>query len=92
MVVTDAGNHLAEVTPAAIDLPIAGDVNAFYEAREGMIVTFVDTLTVSEYFELGRYGQIVLSQGGRPFQFTEAQRAERGGLRRPPGRRSRAAR
>ncbi|HEY0558256.1 MAG TPA: ExeM/NucH family extracellular endonuclease, partial [Thermoanaerobaculia bacterium] len=30
-----------------------------------------DTLTVSEYFELGRYGQIVLAQGGRPFQFSE---------------------
>ena len=69
--VTDAGNHLAEVTPAVINLPVAGDVNAFYEAREGMLVTYADTLTVSEYFELGRFGQIVLSQGGRPFQFTE---------------------
>jgi uncharacterized repeat protein (TIGR01451 family) len=72
VVVTDAGNHLAEVTPTPIALPIAGDVNAFYEAREGMKVTFVDTLTVSEYFELGRYGQIILYQGGRPRQFTEA--------------------
>jgi uncharacterized repeat protein (TIGR01451 family) len=71
VVVTDAGNHLAEVTPAPIALPVAGDLNAFYEAREGMLVTFTDTLTVSEYFELGRFGQIVLSQGGRPFQFTE---------------------
>ena len=43
----DAANHLAEVTPSPIALPIAGDVNAFYEAREGMKVTFVDTLTVS---------------------------------------------
>ena len=41
------------MTPSPIDLPIAGDLNAFYEAREGMKVTFVDTLTVSEYFELG---------------------------------------
>ena len=71
VVVTDAGNHLAEVTPSPIALPIVGDLNAFYEAREGMLVTFVDPLTVSEYFELGRYGQIVLAQGGRPFQFTE---------------------
>ena len=72
VVVTDAGNHLAEVTPSTIDLPVAGDVDTFYEAREGMKVTFVDTLTVSEYFELGRFGQIVLYEGGRPRQFTEA--------------------
>ncbi|MFY9821491.1 MAG: ExeM/NucH family extracellular endonuclease, partial [Thermoanaerobaculia bacterium] len=71
VVVTDAGNHLAEVTPTPITLPVVGDLNAFYEAREGMLVTFVDPLTVSEYFELGRYGQIVLAQGGRPFQFSE---------------------
>jgi uncharacterized repeat protein (TIGR01451 family) len=71
VVITNAGNNLAQVTPATIDLPIAGVVNDFYEAREGMKVTFVDTLTVSEYFELGRYGQIILFEGGRPKQFTE---------------------
>src|SRR6185295_16088335 len=58
-------------TPTPITLPVVGDLNAFYEAREGMLVTFTDTLTVSEYFELGRFGQIVLTQGGRSFQFTE---------------------
>src|SRR4051812_10917704 len=72
VVVTAAGNNLAQVTPTPITLPIAGVVDAFYEAREGMLVTFTDTLTVSEYFELGRYGQIILYQGGRPQQFTEA--------------------
>ncbi len=71
VVVTNAGNNLAQVTPAPIDLPVAGDVNAFYEAREGMRVTFVDTLTVSEYFELFRFGHIELFEGGRPQQFTE---------------------
>ena len=71
VVVTDAGNHLAEVTPAAIDLPVVGLVDDFYEPREGMKVTFVDTLTVSEYFELARFGQIELFEGGRPRQFTE---------------------
>ena len=55
-----------------IDLPVVGVVNDFYEAREGMRVTFVDTLTVSEYFELARFGQIELFEGGRPRQFTEA--------------------
>jgi predicted extracellular nuclease len=54
------------VTPSPIALPIVGDLNAFYEAREGMLVTFVDPLTVSEYFELGRYGQIVLAQADVP--------------------------
>lgn len=71
VVVTDAGNHLPEVTPAPIALPIAGDVNAFYEAREGMLVTYTDTLLVSEYFQLARFGQVVLYPGERPRQFTE---------------------
>src|SRR5204863_3190603 len=72
VVVTDAGNHLAEVSPSVITLPVVGDINTFYEAREGMLVTFADTLTVSEYFQLARFGQIELYQGGRPRQFTEA--------------------
>jgi uncharacterized repeat protein (TIGR01451 family) len=80
VVVTDPANHLGEVTPAGIDLPIAGVVNDFYEAREGMLVTFVDMLTVSEYFELGRFGQIILYEGGRPRQFTEASPPSAAGL------------
>ncbi len=71
VVVTNAGNNLAQVTPAPIDLPVVGDVNTFYETLEGMRVTFVDTLTVSEYFELFRFGHIELFEGGRPRQFTE---------------------
>ncbi len=71
VVITNAGNDLGQVTPATVDLPVAGDVNAFYETREGMRVTFVDTLTVSEYFELARFGHIELFEGGRPRQFTE---------------------
>ena len=80
VVVTDAGNNLAQVTPSPIDLPIAGDVDDFYEAREGMKVTFVDTLTVSEYFELARFGQIILYEGGRPDQFTESNAPSVAGL------------
>jgi uncharacterized repeat protein (TIGR01451 family) len=71
--ITDAGNHLAEVTPTPIELPVVGDVDAFYEAREGMLVTYVDTLLVSEYFEQARYGQIELYPNQRPRQFTEFQ-------------------
>ncbi len=72
VVVTEAGNHLAEVTPAPIDLPIVTPtIDAYYEPLEGMRVTFVDTLTVSEYFELARYGTVELFEGGRPAQFTQ---------------------
>jgi uncharacterized protein len=71
VVITDAGNHLAEVTASVINLPIVGDVNAYYEAREGMLVTFADAMTVADHFELSRFGQIVLTQGARPYQFTE---------------------
>ncbi len=71
VIVTDAGNHLAEVTPLQVSLPIVGDVDAYYEAREGMLITYTSTLAVSEYFELARYGQIELVGGDRPRQFTE---------------------
>src|SRR6185312_161734 len=71
VVITNAGNNLAQVTPTPVSLPIAGDVDAFYEAREGMLVTYVDTLSVADTSELSRYGHLVLTQGGRPFQFTE---------------------
>lgn len=71
VVVTDAGNNLASVTPATVNLPIAGSVDAYYESREGMLVRFAEPLFVSEYFELARYGQIELYQGDRPRQFTE---------------------
>ncbi len=71
VVVTDAANHLAEITPASIDLPVVGDINNYYESREGMKVVFVDTLSVADYFELGRYGQVILTEGGRSQTFTE---------------------
>ncbi len=45
-------------------------INSYYEPFEGMLVKFPATLKVSEYFELERYGQLVLSQGGRVPAFT----------------------
>ncbi|HSV86687.1 MAG TPA: ExeM/NucH family extracellular endonuclease [Levilinea sp.] len=77
--VLSSGNPLP--TPATITLPApdvptddlaaaTAAINAYYEAFEGMLVTFPDTLSVSEYFELARYGQLILSQGGRPHTFT----------------------
>ena len=49
-----------------VTLPLAsaGDL----EAVEGMLVEFKQTLTVSEVHNLGRYGELVLSTGGRLFQ------------------------
>jgi hypothetical protein len=69
-------------TPASPSLPIPGvptddlaladaAINAYFEAFEGMLVRFDDELTVAEYFELARYGQLVLAAGGRPRQFTD---------------------
>lgn len=84
-----AGNPLP--SPATIELPIpgvpSGDVaaataaiNAYFEPFEGMLVAFPDTLAVSEYFELARYGQVILSEGGRPRTFTDANAPSAAGL------------
>lgn len=77
--VISSGNPLP--TPATVELPVPGvpggdlalataAINAYFEAFEGMLVTFPATLSVSEYFELARYGQVILSEGGRPHTFT----------------------
>lgn len=69
--ISAAGNHLAEVTPATIVLPVVGNIDDYYEPREGMLVRYTDALSVSEYNDLARFGLIELYQGGRPRQFTE---------------------
>ncbi len=77
--VLSLGNPLP--TPATVELPVPGvpsgdltlataAINAYFEAFEGMLVTFPDTLSMSEYFELARYGQVILTEGGRPHTFT----------------------
>jgi hypothetical protein len=77
--VLSSGNPLP--TSASIELPVPGvpsgdlalaiaAINAYFEPFEGMLVTFPDTLSVSEYFELARYGQVILTEGGRPHTFT----------------------
>ncbi len=47
------------VTPASLSLPVA-TVNDF-EPYEGMLVTFPQSLTIAEYFNFDRFGEIVLS-------------------------------
>ena len=72
--VTIVSNGNTLPTPASVSLPASGATNAAdtFEQYEGMLVTFPDTLTVSEYFELARYGQVILMQGGRQYQYTHS--------------------
>jgi predicted extracellular nuclease len=53
----------ASVTPAVLSLPFTD--TAFPERYEGMLVETTQDLTVSETFSLGRFGELVLSSGGR---------------------------
>jgi predicted extracellular nuclease len=69
------GNGMSgSVSATFVNLPAAGSTtdSSTFEALEGMKVTFPQTLFVSEYFQLARFGQITLTQGGRPEQFTHA--------------------
>ncbi|MEM6596801.1 MAG: ExeM/NucH family extracellular endonuclease [Cyanobacteria bacterium P01_C01_bin.69] len=66
------------ITPVNIDLPTPdlitnsdGELIADLEQYEGMLVSFNEALTVDEYFNYDRFGEIRLSEGGRPFQFTQ---------------------
>jgi uncharacterized protein len=58
-----ATGQQALVTPTAVDLPttVLGDL----ERYEGMLVNFPETLTVTEVFNLGRFGEVSLSANGR---------------------------
>ncbi|MCX7097190.1 MAG: ExeM/NucH family extracellular endonuclease [Methylococcales bacterium] len=69
-------NNQAMPAAVALTLPVPGvpsgnlttattAINAYFEKYEGMLVSFPATLSVSEYFQLERYGQLTLSQGGR---------------------------
>ena len=70
--VVSSGNTLP--TASTVDLPAAGSTvsELTLEPVEGMLVTFPDTLVVSEYFQLARFGQLVLTADARPRQFTDA--------------------
>ena len=59
--------------PVMVDLPVteADDL----EIYEGMLVTFPEALTVTEHYDLGRYGELSLSADGRLFNTTNDQGA-----------------
>ena len=58
-----ATGQQALVTATVLDLPttVLGDL----ERYEGMLVTIPETLTVTEVFNLGRFGEVSLSANGR---------------------------
>ena len=71
--VIGTGKH--EAVP--VNLPAAGTITnsdgeliADLERYEGMLITFPQTLTVSQLRNLGRFGEILLSEGGRQYSFT----------------------
>ena len=60
-------------TAATVTLPAASSTTdpRTFEAVEGMITTISTTLAVSEYFNLARFGQVVLTAGAREYQYTQ---------------------
>ena len=72
--VTVIGN--GAISPVPVTFPVAtatnsdGEKIADLESYEGMLVTFPQTLTISQLRNLERYGEILLSQGGREFSYT----------------------
>lgn len=66
------------IAPVNVDLPVVevitnsdGELIANLEQYEGMLVSFNEALTVDEYFNYDRFGEIRLSSGNRPFQYTQ---------------------
>jgi uncharacterized protein len=56
------------ITPVDVTLPVPSA--DYLERYEGMLVRFPQTLTVTEHFQLGRFGQVVMSSNGRLAQPT----------------------
>lgn len=55
-------------TPATISLPVPALTD--WEQYEGMLANLPQTLAVTEVFNLGRYGEVLLAEGGRVYQYT----------------------
>ncbi|MFI7588134.1 ExeM/NucH family extracellular endonuclease [Spongisporangium articulatum] len=53
----------AAVKPVDVRLPVAS--GTALERYEGMLVRLPQTLSVTEHFQLGRFGQVLVSAGGR---------------------------
>ncbi|MER6178526.1 ExeM/NucH family extracellular endonuclease [Streptosporangium sp. NPDC001681] len=57
------------IAPAKQSLPRAEGTT--FESVENMLVTFPEPLTLSDHYNLGRYGEITVSSEGRIFQPTD---------------------
>ncbi|MFL5778923.1 MAG: ExeM/NucH family extracellular endonuclease, partial [Chloroflexota bacterium] len=57
------GCGTGSVDPTDVTLPQPS--TDFFERYEGMLVRLPQTLSVTEHFQLGRFGQITVSSGGR---------------------------
>ncbi|GAA2742260.1 hypothetical protein GCM10009868_11520 [Terrabacter aerolatus] len=51
------------VAPTEVSFPVAS--GTALERYEGMLLTLPQAMSVTEHFQLGRFGQVTLSQGGR---------------------------
>ncbi len=68
--VISSGNPLPTATPVTLPAPGRTDAELTFEPLEGMVVEFAETLVVAEYFELARFGSVVLTDAERDYQFT----------------------
>jgi predicted extracellular nuclease len=77
--VLSSGSPLPAAVP--VDLPAGASTKApaTFESVEGMVVQFPEELTVSEHFELARYGQLRLTSDGRTNQYTHDHAPDRTG-------------
>lgn len=75
--VVDQDNPLP--SPVSLDLPVTDEL--IFEAKEGMRVLLNGDATVTEFFELGRFGQILVSGDSlRLEQFTECNEPDAAGF------------
>ena len=63
--------HCGRGTVAPVDVTLPLPHAAYLERYEGMLVRLPQTLTVTEHHQLGRFGQVTLSSGGRLVQPTQ---------------------
>ncbi|NIA27503.1 MAG: ExeM/NucH family extracellular endonuclease, partial [Desulfobulbaceae bacterium] len=68
---------IGSILPVSVMLPAAstttnadGEVIADLERYEGMLIRLPQTLTVTDLWSLERHGSVLLSEGGRPYTFT----------------------
>ena len=67
MIILDSG--FTSIQPISVSLPFSSSAEP--ERYEGMLVHFDQTLTVTDTYFLGRFGQVTLSSGGRLYQPTQ---------------------